>query len=60
VVDGKDGRSVGRRRFEILQGVEMKRRSEISVEVEVGEGNEVVGVAIEGKAVKVMEGQLEI
>lgn len=56
----RNGRSVGRRRFEILQGVEMKRRSEISVEVEVGEGNEVVGVAIEGKAVKVMEGQLEI
>ncbi|KAF8247519.1 Diaminopimelate epimerase-like protein [Wilcoxina mikolae CBS 423.85] len=49
-----------RRRFEILQGVEMKRSSEISVEVEVGEGGEVVGVAIEGKAVKVMEGQLEI
>jgi len=35
-----------RRRFEILQGVEMKRRSEISVEVEVGEGNELFGVAM--------------
>ena len=49
----------GTGRFNIVQGVEMRQRSEISVEVEVGDA-EVKSVEIEGSAVKVMGGWLEI
>jgi predicted PhzF superfamily epimerase YddE/YHI9 len=54
------GGSPGSKRFELLQGVEMGRCSEISVTVDVGGRNEVLGVVLEGAAVKVMEGWLEV
>lgn len=52
----------GRRtRFEVVQGVEMGRRSEIGVEVTLKEGGgEVERVELSGSAVKVMEGTLEV
>lgn len=46
-------------RFEITQGVEMGRRSEIGVRVEV-EGGEVRGVRLEGSACVVMEGTVRV
>lgn len=49
----------GRRKYEIVQGVEMGRRSEISTEVVVGEGVVVEKVVLKGGAVKVMEGTIE-
>ncbi|KAE8446736.1 hypothetical protein EG329_011641 [Mollisiaceae sp. DMI_Dod_QoI] len=60
---GKGGN--GKWAFVFEQGVEMGRRNEIVVEVEGreeenGEGFEVAKVVLSGKAVKVMEGTLEI
>ncbi|KAG6829897.1 hypothetical protein H0H92_003030 [Tricholoma furcatifolium] len=49
-------RGAGKWRFEIEQGVEMGRRSEIFVEVGVGEGD--VMIELGGSAVEVMEGSL--
>jgi PhzF family phenazine biosynthesis protein len=51
------------RNFEIIQGVEMGRRSEISIQVELGrdkDGDEIIGVRLAGNAVKVMEGRLRV
>ncbi|KAF8855334.1 phenazine biosynthesis protein phzF [Acephala macrosclerotiorum] len=53
----KWGRS---KRFEIVQGVEMGRRSEIGVSVEIDEGGKVKGVRLSGEAVVVMEGSVRI
>jgi PhzF family phenazine biosynthesis protein len=54
----REGRS---RRFEVMQGVEMGRRSKIGVHVKLdGEGKKVVGVRLSGCAVVVMEGCLRI
>ncbi|KAG7089741.1 hypothetical protein E1B28_011395 [Marasmius oreades] len=50
----------GKWRFEITQGVEMGRKSEIVVIVEIGDGNVVENVQLEGSAVKVMEGSLTL
>lgn len=52
----------GRRtRFEVVQGVEMGRRSEIGVEVVLKEGGKgVESVVLSGTAVKVMEGKVEV
>jgi PhzF family phenazine biosynthesis protein len=44
-------------KFEILQGVEIGRPSEIGVEVEV-EGGEIKTMVLSGKAVSVMEGKI--
>ena len=58
---GSSSRECRLRRFEVLQGVEMGRSSEISVEVEVDAASQqVVAVALEGKAVLTMEGTLVI
>lgn len=46
--------------FEVVQGVEMGRRSDIRVDVEIGEGGEVKSVELAGSAVQVMQGSLEI
>lgn len=55
---GREGR---RTRFEIVQGVEMGRRSEIGVEVTLREGGEQVeSVVLSGSAVGVMEGKVEV
>jgi PhzF family phenazine biosynthesis protein len=50
----------GKRRVEIVQGVEMGRRSEIGVVVEVGRDGKVEKVELEGTAVTVMTGWIEI
>ena len=48
-------------RFEVTQGVEMGRKSEIEVEVIVKEGGEAVDkIFLAGRAVNVMQGELEI
>ncbi|TFK52861.1 Diaminopimelate epimerase-like protein [Heliocybe sulcata] len=49
----------GEQRYEITQGVEMGRRSEIGVSVRKGERG-IEEVMLQGQAVKVMEGQIEI
>jgi PhzF family phenazine biosynthesis protein len=54
----KQGR--GERRFHVVQGVEMRRKSEIGVIVDISSDGEVKSVELEGEAVVVMEGQLEI
>lgn len=53
---------LGRRtRFEVVQGVEMGRRSEIGVEITLREGGEgVEKVVLMGSSVGVMEGRLEV
>jgi PhzF family phenazine biosynthesis protein len=47
-------------KFEIVQGVEMGRRSEIFIEVEMTEERAVSQLFLEGGAVQVMEGRLTI
>lgn len=47
----------GRTRFELVQGVEMGRRSEIGVEV-VMEGAGVKTIELAGRAVEVMQGKV--
>ncbi|KAG8629623.1 hypothetical protein KVT40_003488 [Elsinoe batatas] len=47
----------GTRRFEMTQAVEMGRRSEIGVEVEVGRG-EIKEVRLKGTAVEIMKGSV--
>jgi PhzF family phenazine biosynthesis protein len=46
--------------FEIVQGVEMGRRSEILIQVEMGNDNSISKIFLEGGAVRVMDGRLEI
>lgn len=53
----KAGKSL---KFEITQGVEMGRRSDIGVEVDVGPDKKVKGVRLSGSAVVVMEGSLRV
>ena len=53
-------KGAGRWKFEIVQGVEMGRRSEIEVEVEVGEGGSVEKIFLGGGAVEVMEGWISV
>jgi PhzF family phenazine biosynthesis protein len=51
----------GTRRFEIVQGVEMGRRSVIGVEVVIDESGQMVeSVKLSGSAVQAMEGKLRI
>lgn len=47
-------------RYEIVQGVEMGRRSEIFIEVEMNEDKSVAQLFLEGSAVQVMEGRLTV
>ncbi|KAG7098300.1 hypothetical protein E1B28_000262 [Marasmius oreades] len=54
----KKGEGVWRSAF--VQGVEMGRRSDISVSVEIGHEKRVVGVELAGEAVRVMTGRLFI
>jgi predicted PhzF superfamily epimerase YddE/YHI9 len=47
-------------RFKVTQGVEMGRKSDISVEVtKTSDGNAIEKVVLSGTAVKIMEGSLE-
>ncbi|KAJ8083679.1 hypothetical protein PM082_002445 [Marasmius tenuissimus] len=50
----------GRWRFEIAQGLEMGRQSEIVVVAEIDDGDIVSSVQLEGSAVRVMEGSLAV
>ncbi|KAL0567927.1 hypothetical protein V5O48_014069 [Marasmius crinis-equi] len=50
----------GRWRFEITQGVEMGRKSDIVVVADIGDGNAVNSVQLQGSAIKVMEGMLTV
>ncbi|RAH71961.1 PhzF family phenazine biosynthesis protein [Aspergillus aculeatinus CBS 121060] len=56
-----DGTPKERRGFDFVQGVEMGRRSEIGVEVEMGDDAETIAhVDLKGNAVKVSEGSIAI
>lgn len=50
----------GKWTFEIVQGLEMGRRSDIQVVVRVGSAGELEGVELAGSAVQVMQGSLRI
>jgi PhzF family phenazine biosynthesis protein len=56
----KEGVSNGVRKYEIVQGVEMGRRSEIAIDVEMESEDRISKVFLEGEAVRVMEGRLTI
>jgi PhzF family phenazine biosynthesis protein len=56
----EEGRSGATLRYEIVQGVEMGRRSEISIDVEMNADNTISRILLEGSAVRVMEGRLTI
>lgn len=58
LVDEKEG--MGPFKFAFVQGVEMGRRNEISVEVTKKEGGGIEKVVLSGAAVTVMEGSLEV
>ncbi|KAH6331653.1 hypothetical protein HBI38_021660 [Parastagonospora nodorum] len=47
-------------KFEIIQGVEMGRRSEIFIDVEMDSNKSIAKIVLEGSAVRVMEGRLAI
>ncbi|KAF1830925.1 Diaminopimelate epimerase-like protein [Decorospora gaudefroyi] len=55
--EGGDNKTL---RYEIVQGVEMGRRSEIFIEVEMTDGGSVSKLYVEGGAVQVMEGRLTV
>ena len=46
--------------FKIIQGVEMRRRSEIEVFVEVGKDGKVATVELGGEAVEIMDGSIQL
>ncbi|KAJ8072685.1 hypothetical protein PM082_016244 [Marasmius tenuissimus] len=50
----------GQWRFQITQGVEMRRTCDIAVVVEIGDGDVVKSVQLEGNAVKIMEGVVQV
>ncbi|KAG5653217.1 hypothetical protein H0H81_001694 [Sphagnurus paluster] len=50
----------GKWKIETLQGVEMRRESQIAVEVEVGPDSKIVRIDLVGAAVQVMEGWLHV
>lgn len=55
--EGEAGQTLA---YEIVQGVEMGRRSEIGVEVCLGKDRRIEDVVLSGKAVQVMEGRLRM
>ncbi|KAF2027920.1 Diaminopimelate epimerase-like protein [Setomelanomma holmii] len=56
----KEGKPKETSRYEIVQGVEMGRRSEIFIDVEMDTGGDISKVFLEGGAVPVMEGILRV
>lgn len=54
----KERVSNGSRKYEIVQGVEMGRQSEIAIEVEMESEDSIAKVFLEGTTVQVMEGRL--
>lgn len=55
-----EGTPEGTTRYEVVQGVEMGRRSEIIIDVTLNTGNTISKIFLEGGAVRVMEGRLSI
>ncbi|KAG6916923.1 hypothetical protein DXG01_004684 [Tephrocybe rancida] len=53
-------RGKGTHKIEIVQGVEMGRKSEITAHVEVGDGGEIKKIELGGQAVEVMEGLVRV
>lgn len=56
----EDGRAGETLRYELVQGVEMGRRSEILIDVVMAKGGGIETVYLEGGAVQVMTGQLTV
>jgi predicted PhzF superfamily epimerase YddE/YHI9 len=56
----KEGRPSATLSYEITQGVEMGRRSDIFIDVEMDEDNSISQIFLQGGAVSVMEGRLTI
>ncbi|KAF5310080.1 hypothetical protein D9619_010332 [Psilocybe cf. subviscida] len=48
----------GKHRIQLIQGVEMGRKSEIEVVVDIDEAGEILEIELGGEAVKVMEGSI--
>ena len=57
IVEGKPKQSL---KYEIIQGVEMGRRSEIFIEVVMGNDTGIADIYLEGSSVQVMKGTLTI
>jgi PhzF family phenazine biosynthesis protein len=57
IIEGKPEESL---RYEIIQGVEMGRRSEISIEVVMKKDTGIADIYLEGSSVQVMKGSLTI
>jgi PhzF family phenazine biosynthesis protein len=57
IIEGKPKESL---RYEIIQGVEMGRRSEIFIEVVMGNEAGIADIYLEGSSVQVMKGSLTI
>ena len=55
-----DGHPAGDYQYNIVQGVEMGRRSDIGVKVGLKEGNQIGSVELKGTAVKVSEGSITV
>ena len=55
-----DGNAAGDYQYNIVQGVEMGRRSEIGVKVGLKEGNQIGSVELKGTAVQVSEGSIAV
>jgi PhzF family phenazine biosynthesis protein len=55
-----ESRPKGMLKYKIVQGVEMGRRSEIAIEVEVDGDKSISKIFLQGGAVRVMEGRLTI
>jgi PhzF family phenazine biosynthesis protein len=55
----REGRA-GEFKYDVVQGVEMGRRSEIGVEVAVREGSKIGNLVLKGSAVKVSEGKIVV
>lgn len=56
----QEGRKVSSTTFDIVQGVEMGRRSEIGVAVKLGPGKAIESVHLSGNSVQMMEGKFFI
>ncbi|TID22198.1 Diaminopimelate epimerase-like protein [Venturia nashicola] len=54
----QDGRDASSTTYDIVQGVEMGRRSEIGVTVKLGPGRAIESVTLSGSSVQMMEGRL--
>lgn len=57
ITEGKAGETV---KYAIVQGVEMGRRSEIFIEVDLAENRSISKLCLQGEVVQVMEGRLTV